>query len=381
MNNIHKKYYLLLACLSVMMSTYAQRLFTNNNSLVAINTDVPVTIQGDVTNSGVILNEGALRLYGDWTNSGEYSSVSGTFSLLGMDPSFEPGTWTYNNLSINTTNTLNVNSDLMISGVFELNSGIVNIPESSFIHFDENTTLVETGASYIVGTVYSSQQGDVVFPVGTSAGYLPLILEGVQSTEAIGVQVSESGLTSMPGEGIDALSPNRFWQILENSSFIATGMSLPVLNETFIEDSEDVVIGYASTTSDAVQVAGLGLLNGDPSSGTLSASFLVRSGYYVTAEQSVGGPPITVINVVTPLQDGKHDFLRIENIEFYENNKVEVFDRQGNKVFSMSGYNNTDRVFRGTGNVRGRGELTTGNYYYTVEFGSKREAGFVYIKN
>jgi len=89
---------------------------------------------------------------------------------------------------------------------------------------------------------------------------------------------------------------------------------------------------------------------------------------------------IKVFNVITPNGDGRHDLLQIDNITEYSNNVVSIFNRWGNKVFEITGYNNTDRVFEG---ISSNGqELLTGNYYYVIDKGdgSQRISGFLLIK-
>ncbi|MEO1254816.1 MAG: gliding motility-associated C-terminal domain-containing protein, partial [Bacteroidota bacterium] len=152
--------------------------------------------------------------------------------------------------------------------------------------------------------------------------------------------------------------------------------------ETFIKSSNTATIAFSEDLQESLQSIGMSSLSGSLMSGTISAVGSIRSGYYVIGEMITSNPPITVINLVTSLQDGKHDFLRIENIEFYENNLVEIFDRQGVKVFEMNGYDNQDRVFKGNANVGSRGILETGSYYYAIRLsGNNRKTGFVYVKN
>ena len=92
-------------------------------------------------------------------------------------------------------------------------------------------------------------------------------------------------------------------------------------------------------------------------------------------------PKVEVKNVVTPNGDGKHDFLKIVNIEFYPDNIVEIFTRAGDKVFSIDKYNNSDRVFNGFSNNRSTRELETGTYYYTIRQGRKRlGVGFLLLR-
>ncbi|SMG53427.1 gliding motility-associated C-terminal domain-containing protein [Marivirga sericea] len=91
-------------------------------------------------------------------------------------------------------------------------------------------------------------------------------------------------------------------------------------------------------------------------------------------------PQLIIYNVITPNNDGRHDFLFIENISLYPNNVISIFNRWGNKVFETSSYNNSGNIFDG---VSDKGEeLLTGNYYYVIDKGNgdKRLSGFLIIK-
>jgi len=366
--------YLLLAA-----TGYSQALFTNDNSLVA-NTGVSLSIEGSAINSGTLVNEGAMRLYGDWTNSGDYRSVSGTFDLIGDNLRMNAGTSFYYHIGIDGN--VDLLSDLNITGSLELNSGVLNTFEDAALLLGEEVIVSFDNDAYINGILFSSQQGDVTFPVGTPTASLPVTLYDIISSQPIGVQVFEEPLDLPSNNDLDAISPNRYWQILDNGGFSISRIQLTVLDETFIENEEEAVIGFTSDLNGPVELLGFGELDGSLNAGVLSTQTYLKPGYYVIADRSVAAPPLTIINIVTPLQDGKHDFLRIQNIEFYENNRVEIFDRTGNKVFEISGYNNMDRAFVGESNTGGNsGVLPTGNYYYTVQAGDIKEAGFLYLKN
>ncbi|WP_109832666.1 cadherin domain-containing protein [Reichenbachiella versicolor] len=92
-------------------------------------------------------------------------------------------------------------------------------------------------------------------------------------------------------------------------------------------------------------------------------------------------PKIEVKNVVTPNGDGKHDFLKIKNILLYDNTLVEIFNRNGNKVFSIKDYNNQELVFRGRSNQSSNRDLIQGNYFYIVRSNKKKiGSGFLFLK-
>ncbi|MCK0158747.1 Ig-like domain-containing protein, partial [Cellulophaga sp. F20128] len=110
---------------------------------------------------------------------------------------------------------------------------------------------------------------------------------------------------------------------------------------------------------------------------------------------SIGGtPPIDIAcdikiqneNITPSTQDG--DFIII-NIEAFPNNKVEIFNRWGVKVFSVSSYDNTSKVFKGFSNgrtvVKTSKSLPAGVYYYIINYLKKGEAktknGYLYLNN
>jgi len=68
-------------------------------------------------------------------------------------------------------------------------------------------------------------------------------------------------------------------------------------------------------------------------------------------------------NIITPNGDGKNDYWAIKNIDYYPNNKVKIFDKNGRIIFSKQGYAND---WNGTYN---NSPLSQGTYYYTVDYG------------
>jgi gliding motility-associated-like protein len=93
-----------------------------------------------------------------------------------------------------------------------------------------------------------------------------------------------------------------------------------------------------------------------------------------------GGEDIVVYNAVSPNGDKKNDFLMLEFIEAFGENKVSIFNRWGSLVFDLSNYNNTDRVF--TGINKNGNELPTGTYFYKIEYdgGKRSKNGYLALK-
>ena len=74
-----------------------------------------------------------------------------------------------------------------------------------------------------------------------------------------------------------------------------------------------------------------------------------------------------LFNMISPDGDGTNDLLRINCIEDYPNNSLQIFDRYGNEVFTANGYDNS---WMGTGK---NGDLPKGTYFYILDLGDGTE--------
>lgn len=75
---------------------------------------------------------------------------------------------------------------------------------------------------------------------------------------------------------------------------------------------------------------------------------------------SVGLSPLSIANSFTPNGDGSNDYWKISNIESYPAAVVQVFNRNGQKLFESKGYTTP---FNGTYNGKA---LPVGTYYYII---------------
>ncbi|HEV7232111.1 MAG TPA: PKD domain-containing protein, partial [Bacteroidia bacterium] len=77
---------------------------------------------------------------------------------------------------------------------------------------------------------------------------------------------------------------------------------------------------------------------------------------------------LLIYNVVTPDGDGKNDYWKIVNIDLYPDATVQIFDRDGQKVFEQTNYQND---WQGTYK---HDQLPDGTYYYIVSFANAGKA-------
>ncbi|MEX2379759.1 MAG: gliding motility-associated C-terminal domain-containing protein, partial [Vicingaceae bacterium] len=65
----------------------------------------------------------------------------------------------------------------------------------------------------------------------------------------------------------------------------------------------------------------------------------------------------------------------IDNVGAFANNKVEIFDRRGVKVYSANNYDNQSVVWEG--NSKEGYELASGTYFFIFESGDLVEKGWI----
>jgi gliding motility-associated-like protein len=154
---------------------------------------------------------------------------------------------------------------------------------------------------------------------------------------------------------------------------------------TSISRGETAILTATGATS-YVWATASGILSGQ-NSPSLTVRPKETTTYTVTATNSSGcsqSQAITLTvaenlskvkanNILTPNNDGFNDKWVIENIDYYPNNEVKVFDKAGRIIYSKKAYDNSwDGTVNGTA-------LSEGTYYYIVDFGTDkmRVKGFI----
>lgn len=135
------------------------------------------------------------------------------------------------------------------------------------------------------------------------------------------------------------------------------------------------------------------LWNNNPVPNTEIVTPLVSSSYTISAMDLNGCISDIVFNVdinsdcdviiyngFTPNGDGINDFFTIDNIDKFPNNKVLIYNRWGNKIFSTSGYNNLNNNWDGKLNGK---VVTSGTYFYIIIDNSEKllKKGWIELTN
>jgi len=97
----------------------------------------------------------------------------------------------------------------------------------------------------------------------------------------------------------------------------------------------------------------------------------------------IGDAIIVVHQGLSPNGDGINDFLQIDGILAYPDNKLQIMSRSGQLVFEAKGYDNSTRMFDGHSNKNGAMQLP-GTYFYSLDYTvngvAKHKTGFIVLK-
>ncbi|MBN8577147.1 MAG: gliding motility-associated C-terminal domain-containing protein [Cytophagales bacterium] len=137
----------------------------------------------------------------------------------------------------------------------------------------------------------------------------------------------------------------------------------------FIDGSFNLIINYS----------------GVPYTGKDSVAIRVCDTFTCTTQQiqiDVVGE-IKIYNALSPGNDGRNDFFKIEHIAALSTtreNKVFIYNRWGDIVWEGTNYDNDRVVF--TGKSKHNTDLPTGTYFYRIKFegGRKPESGYLELK-
>ncbi|RRO13591.1 T9SS type B sorting domain-containing protein, partial [Mesohalobacter salilacus] len=97
---------------------------------------------------------------------------------------------------------------------------------------------------------------------------------------------------------------------------------------------------------------------------------------------------VIVYNAVSPNGDGRNDFLRIDGLEQFETNSIEIFNRNGVRVYETRDYGSNDNLFRGFSDgritIRKSQKLPSGTYFYILNYTdvdgrTTKRQGYLYI--
>ena len=250
-----------------------------------------------------------------------------------------------------------------------------------------NVTLTVTNPTGTTVPTLDRNTGEVTIPANTPAGSYTITYsycEVLNPTNCTGVQTLVVTImpTVVPVAVDDSVTTAKGTPVTIsvlandtlNGAVTPTVVTHPT-NGTAVENTNGTVeyrpyTGFVGTDSFVYEIC-----NG---TGCSSATVIVK----ITEH-------IIVYNGISVNGNDKNNHFHIDGIENYPNNKVRVYNRWGVEVFSVEGYDNVTKVFKGISDgrvtIEASERLPQGTYYYIIEYVDEHnkkqtEVGWLYLK-
>ena len=361
---------------------HASAQMVNNGAIISIKPNTTLSIKTDFTNDGTVVNNGNLVIEGRWQNNENYDAGSGAITFNSdTEQIINHNDQSFSRLTISGGGQKLFLANITIENELVFEDGVLTSQNGAHIVFTPGSKIVGgSDAAHINGRVYHQGSGDLLYPVGNGSQYLPVTLNDVPANTQVGIEVQNIPAgTSLRTRAplVDFVSEN-IWLIdvvqgnLESSTITLPASKLPVNVKT-----ETVVVAQSESVNDPFSSLGQSAFAANAQSGFVT-SLAAPTESVVTLATSSGEGKLAVFNGVSPDGDGLNDYWHIENIDKLPDaqpNKVTIFNRWGDVLWSAKNYDNVTNVFTGD-------DLPAGTYFYKIEFesGRKTQTGFLSLK-
>lgn len=357
--------FIVILCPSVL---FGQGFYIKNGATVSVEENFILAVSDSLVNQGTLINNGSLVMGGVWLNTGTYVPGDGriTFNSTSTEQVINHNAQAFSWLTIEGGGVKKFLADIVVERELILNDGIMVAENNSKIIFDSDAII--TGGSdvaHVNGAVQHSGAGTKLFPMGNGTVYLPVQLNNLTGSPEVRVSVTElNGSVVLPrSSSLNTISDQRYFTVepvlgsLQNAT-----VTLPVRNEDALGVG-NIVIVQSSNLTDPFTNLGPATLTGSLSNGTITSTLPPTEILLALARADVSG--ILVYNAIAPNGYEANRYMQIANLP--EGSIVTIYNRWGDKVFEMVGYDDTiaGKRFEGFG-LDGK-ELPSGNYFYKIE--------------
>lgn len=346
-------------------------------------------------NEGVFYNDGTVWFANDFKNHGAYDYLENQENLTifrAKNALNIQGKPLFLGSVLFDTPYLSLSTDLYISHFADFHKGIVSTSNRSMLFFGPTADSYSNRKSYFTGMVQKENGNQFTYPIGKNNTYTAVIIEEIDSNEFVGVQYqigkTENLLVSQKKEqSIIQINPDEYWNIDVSNKQSVNIIELPFTSNTDLS-IVDINSKYAVLFLDGDQWIPVESILNQSETG-LIANIKIGGIYtfgVISSNESTSPEPTPVIDIVvyqgiTANNDGANDYLIIENINKYPENKVSVFNRSGQEIFSTQGYDNLSNFWDGTY----KGKRLHGTFFYVVQYKDgkgkiKEKTGFIHVK-
>lgn len=405
---------LLLLFLVLIRTTFAQNAQTVNEGLLHVNPNTLVSVEwnfnnkntGDYENNGEVIFKGHFNNNGIVTFDPQFQGYTRFEGLLNQDLTGTAPSDFYDVLFNNTTPqpAFRLHSAIYIAGEVDFNKGIVQSDDygGSFT-FERNATHTHTSnTSHVDGEVIKNGDEGFLYPIGDKGffRYAAISAPGDNNSSFNAHYLLENSNTLYPHDKkdatiIDIIDDKEYWTVTKNTSTTDIVLTLSWDETTtpsaIIASPQDVIHIVRWDDTKQLWTDEGGVVNTNEKTVT---SIATVSGYGVFTLARVKtdiDDDVVIYDAISPNDDDKNDYFYIKNITNYPDNRVQIFNRWGIKVFDTTNYDSNGNVFRGYSDGRATispdNTLPTGTYFYIVQYTKQtngqsdtiKKAGYLFL--
>jgi hypothetical protein len=156
-----------------------------------------------------------------------------------------------NNVTLDNSNNVNLNSDMTINGIFDFNAGLLKCQNSKVLTFNQGSSHIGSGGlSYVVGKVSKIGNTAFTFPIGSDLLFRSASISAPSnSTDKFSAQYFRSNPTSLFGTGKDLTLNNvsklEYWDVSRDIGTSSVSVSLDWESSTSgVSNSSDLRVAH-----------------------------------------------------------------------------------------------------------------------------------------
>jgi gliding motility-associated-like protein len=411
------KKYLKIGVLSIffMENLWAQTVNTGDLS-ISPNTQFSTLFDFDNKPNGDLLIDGDFMAYANFKNDGlvTYSATSnGQTFFIGQKIQLIEGIETahFQNVLFDNKSAIapfHLSTSIEIGNNAAFKNGIIDADTfNGKMIFDQNAFHSDaSNLSFVDGKVENIGNLDFEFPIGDEVYFRPSYHD--KSTDANNIYTTQYSFKNAGSlypytnkeESIIIIDEAEYWNVTQDKGTekIVLGLTLD-RNTTpeifFTEDSRTqlAIVRWDPGSSKWINEYGVttDLLTGATYSKLVTTQVSAYGIFTIAIINKIITPDsdLIIYNAVSPNGDGINDSFYIKGIDKYPDNRVEIYNRWGVKVYDASSYNENDVMFKGYSDGRStvkRGEgLPAGTYFYVLKYNKDNtiieKTGYLYITN
>lgn len=394
---------------------FAQTVNTGELSVLP-NTQLSTVVDFDNKASGDILNDGNFYVYSNFKNDGlfTYTDLSdGKTLFLGNNVQSIEGTSApyFQNIEFNNTSSkepFRLASTIVINKIAAFKNGIVDAANDiGKMVFNENASHSDTSnLSFVDGRVEKKGSVKFEFPIGDDIYYRPSVNDGtsnvnnIYTTEYFFESIGSIYPYTSKDEKILTIDQVEYWNLTQEGGSDKVVLSLTLDKNTtpnafFLESNETelAIVRWDTASAKWINEEGIttDLLTGADFTKLITAQ-VTGYGVFTIAmvKKDNPAPPsdeIIIYNAVSPNGDGINDSFLIKGIDKFPDNRVQIYNRWGVKVYDAKAYNEKDNMFfgfsEGRDTIKKDEGLPAGTYFYILEYKKGEEtlkrSGYLFI--